>query len=611
MKNKNAWLLSTEEPCIIHYDHTGFYTSKNYQESRTINSIVKGYHLYITKADEDIKENDYVITKDGRLVQVSYFLSKELSGASKVVLSTDINLLNANDFLLINNFLNWFVEKSNSNGKPVDKVRINKIPLMSNNGRALYGFAYEAVIPNEEKASIKNQVTDRFDNVLKAGDYVDIQKAGVHQIYEKNKILYFTPYGEEEKVSGYFKNDLEKVDGVAVDFICTCSVRDVYNNICCRVHGIKYEENIEGEVSVRLNNSLRQLNLTLEEAIKIEPSKLKEIGFGNKSIIELQTLVKSVSYVPDNSNLIKGKLDELRNKEMFELEQRLDIPSYLRFHKKDKKDFDSIYNKIVEESRFSLSADEYKELIGLEYGISQGYTTKDAEIKRYQILSKKRNPVYSQNKKDDLNSFRKIAEDKLSNNIDGLQDALNNDDLFYFYRSVIIEYGVSILEDKLNDKAISVDLRDYGLGIGELASIYAKSKSTAEAFRDTHKRDFLAGYAEASKFLFSKEELFDFSWWIVKKLGLKSSFSANNRQALFNGEYLRTYIEEKGLIKTPAPESIAEKMLADIRNKMGHASSLLEMLKDETTTSIDFNNLRHKSEESIEWLRNIKISNYE
>lgn len=44
------------------------------------------------------------------------------------------------------------------------------------------------------------------------------------------------------------------------------------------------------ELSVRLQNSLKQFNLTLEDAINTEPHRLKQIGFGNRSIIELQGL---------------------------------------------------------------------------------------------------------------------------------------------------------------------------------------------------------------------------------------------------------------------------------------------------------------------------------
>lgn len=54
---------------------------------------------------------------------------------------------------------------------------------------------------------------DRFDIELKAGDVVDVQNAGHHTIYEKEDgILYFAPYGNEEKVNAYFRNDIIKVE---------------------------------------------------------------------------------------------------------------------------------------------------------------------------------------------------------------------------------------------------------------------------------------------------------------------------------------------------------------------------------------------------------------
>lgn len=203
MKNKNIWLIQTDQPTIIHFDHTGFFTSVNFQESKTINSCVRGVNAYITKQDEDIKENDFVITKDGRLIQVTYLLSKELEGASKVVLSTDKAIIESSDvYLILNRFLDWFVNKANDSGKPIDFVQVNKTPLISNNGRALYGYRYEAIIPDEDS-----------------------------------------------------KQELPKK-----------------------------------QLSVRLENSLKEFNLSLEEAIDLEPSKLKQIGFGNRSIIELKDL---------------------------------------------------------------------------------------------------------------------------------------------------------------------------------------------------------------------------------------------------------------------------------------------------------------------------------
>jgi hypothetical protein len=51
--------------------------------------------------------------------------------------------------------------------------------------------------------------------------------------------------------------------------------------------------------------------------------------------------------------------------------------------------FDKIYDKIVEELRGNLTNEEYRELITLEYVVSQGYDS-PGDVERYMILSKKR-----------------------------------------------------------------------------------------------------------------------------------------------------------------------------------------------------------------------------
>lgn len=53
------------------------------------------------------------------------------------------------------------------------------------------------------------------------------------------------------------------------------------------------------------------------------------------------------------------------------------------------KSFDEIYNKIVEELRGNLTNDEYRELITLEYVLTQGYD-KSGDEKRYKELRDKK-----------------------------------------------------------------------------------------------------------------------------------------------------------------------------------------------------------------------------
>lgn len=62
------------------------------------------------------------------------------------------------------------------------------------------------------------------------------------------------------------------------------------------------------EVTVRLNNALQLFNLTLEEALNIDPEKLKEIRFGSKNIIELQKLYLMIPTLEEH---FLGKIKEV------------------------------------------------------------------------------------------------------------------------------------------------------------------------------------------------------------------------------------------------------------------------------------------------------------
>ena len=53
------------------------------------------------------------------------------------------------------------------------------------------------------------------------------------------------------------------------------------------------------------------------------------------------------------------------------------------------KNFDEIYDKVVEKLRGNLTNEEYRELITLEYVVTQGYGNK-GDYERYKQLSEKR-----------------------------------------------------------------------------------------------------------------------------------------------------------------------------------------------------------------------------
>ena len=79
------------------------------------------HSIYITCDDEDINELDYIITKDGKLVEVSYLLSLDLEQASKVVLTTDKDLIEDGVQEIDDEFIEWFV-----NNPSCEKVEVKR-----------------------------------------------------------------------------------------------------------------------------------------------------------------------------------------------------------------------------------------------------------------------------------------------------------------------------------------------------------------------------------------------------------------------------------------------------------------------------------------------------
>ena len=53
------------------------------------------------------------------------------------------------------------------------------------------------------------------------------------------------------------------------------------------------------------------------------------------------------------------------------------------------RDFDKLYDSIIEELRGNLTNQDYRELITLEYVVSQGYDEPE-DIERYKELSERR-----------------------------------------------------------------------------------------------------------------------------------------------------------------------------------------------------------------------------
>lgn len=138
---RNIFLLPTSELTRIHYDND-FFISPRAQISRSINSIVSGYHIYITTddkfvRDEWITDGIECIKASSKLVDAQGLVNRRKW--KKIILTTDLTLINdgiADLFLMNENFIEWFI-------KHTDTEWVKVTPLMSNNMRALFGYKVE------------------------------------------------------------------------------------------------------------------------------------------------------------------------------------------------------------------------------------------------------------------------------------------------------------------------------------------------------------------------------------------------------------------------------------------------------------------------------------
>jgi hypothetical protein len=196
---KNIHIIPADQPsrlCINPIDGKLVLDKK----PNTLNSL----HIYITSENENINENDYIITKRGKLVIVDYLLGKDLEGACKVILTTNTTLIANGVQAIHDEFLEWFVKNPSCDFVEVEREKA--IGYAVDRQRTFYG-KYKIIISQEEPKQVICR--DKFDRVIQDGYYVDVQNDGVHKVYRKEDgQLYFKPYGEEERVSNYFSNDL-------------------------------------------------------------------------------------------------------------------------------------------------------------------------------------------------------------------------------------------------------------------------------------------------------------------------------------------------------------------------------------------------------------------
>ena len=167
----------------------------------------QGYNIYITN-DGEIKKGDYFYSPfqgEERILKHNKFVIP-FSKDKKIILTDNKDLIKDGVQAIDDDFLEWFVKNPSCEFVNLENhvlevgYNLYKIIIPQDFGK-----------PKEEPKQVR--CYDKFNQLLKESDYVDVQRDGVHLIYKKEDgELYFKPYGEEDKVSAYFSNDIAKCD---------------------------------------------------------------------------------------------------------------------------------------------------------------------------------------------------------------------------------------------------------------------------------------------------------------------------------------------------------------------------------------------------------------
>lgn len=144
---KNLYLIPTDKPSRLHNTFNFLRLESGFDLSPY------NQHIHITNSEE-IKEGDWVFdgdnpykwTKDDVEDCLYNPGAKNYKGCKKIIMTTDQDLIKEGVQAIDDDFLEWFVENPSC-----EEVKVK--PLLSNNGRAFYG--YKIIIPQEEPKQIK------------------------------------------------------------------------------------------------------------------------------------------------------------------------------------------------------------------------------------------------------------------------------------------------------------------------------------------------------------------------------------------------------------------------------------------------------------------------
>ena len=138
---KNIHVLPTDKPSRLAYDfYEKIYLLSEDTQFFEFQNLVQNRELYIT-SDKEIKEGDWFIANNGvhKCIRVDNntscpFITLNSKGEeighfktwkTKIILTTNQDLIQDGVQAIDDEFLEWFVSKTNDSGKPIDIVEVN------------------------------------------------------------------------------------------------------------------------------------------------------------------------------------------------------------------------------------------------------------------------------------------------------------------------------------------------------------------------------------------------------------------------------------------------------------------------------------------------------
>lgn len=359
----------------------------------------KGVHIYITN-DEYIGLSYYLdgdLVRKGVVDDADYW--KVRKDYKKIILTTDQDLIKDGVQPIPDEFLEWFVKNPSCEFVQTDKILqtrhgVNWYDLPNqktgNEADGIYRFYYKIIIPKQES---NQDYTALLKEVGLGQEMLD--KARREYVSDINCSL----YSEQivDTIKAFSSDAFEQGYKFAQEqIVCSYCNRKIVKPLT--TEDLKPKQ----ELSVRLLNSLKQFNITLDDAVNTEPNKLKQIGFGNRSIIELQSL-KPKQEIPNPINNIREKAEELRKQE----------------------------------------------------------------------------------------TLQEFAKKTLANNVDGLREVLKDDDLFFFYKGVILRYGEAMADEWQGEEHLTKEqIEEVALQLYPNQSYWIGSGDTSRLY-DPNERDRL------------------------------------------------------------------------------------------------------------------------